>query len=223
MITAQKIDDHVKDIWIHRTPDAPKLFIVRPMVESENISTKDQCECQWDIGMLLYLVKHSSPYLANAIRELSKVNNNANSAAYKELLHVIKYVLDMKKLNLKIEPTGNANKSWEIICFSNYTGHPVNRRSIRGFTLYVLDVPVSCQSKSQKSISLSSSEAEYVALSEAVKEVMFVIQLLGCMMISNKYLFTVRIDNICEIFVTSIITTMLCTMHMDIRYKYANE
>ena len=60
--------------------------------------------------MLLYLVKHSCPNLANVTRELSKANDGANPAAYKELLHVIKYVLNMKNLVLKIEPTGNSNK-----------------------------------------------------------------------------------------------------------------
>ena len=51
----------------------------------------------------------------------------------------------------------------------------VSRRSTCGFILSVLVVPVSWQSKLQKNVSLSSSEAEYIALSEAVKEVMFVI------------------------------------------------
>ena len=70
--------------------------------------------------MLFYLVKHSCPNLANATRELSKANNGANPSAYKELLHVIRYVLDTKNLGLKIKPMGNSNKLLEIICF-NYS------------------------------------------------------------------------------------------------------
>ena len=95
--------------------------------------------------MLLYLVKHSWPNLANAARELSKANDGANPAAYKELLCVIKYVLDTKKLRLRIEPMGNSDEPWEIICFSNsdYVGDLVRRQSISGFILYVLGVPVS--------------------------------------------------------------------------------
>ena len=79
--------------------------------------------------MLLYLVKHSCPDLANMTRELSKANNGVNLAAYKELLHVIKYVINTKTLWLKIEPTGNSDKLWEIICFSNsdYARDPVSR------------------------------------------------------------------------------------------------
>ena len=55
-----------------------------------------------------------------------------------------------------------------ILAKCNYVGYLVSRRSISGFILYVLGASVSWQSKSQKSVSLSSSEAEYIAISEAV-------------------------------------------------------
>ena len=96
---------------------------------------------------------------------------------------MIKYVLDSKNLGQITEPMENSNKPWKIVCFSNssYSGDLVSRRSISGFILYLLGSLVSWQSKSQKYVSLSSSETEYVALSDAMKEVMFVIQLLGSM------------------------------------------
>ena len=64
--------------------------------------------------MLFYVVKQSCPHLANATRKLSKVNDGANLVAYKELLSVIKYVLDKKNLGLKIKPMGDSNEPWEI-------------------------------------------------------------------------------------------------------------
>ena len=60
--------------------------------------------------MLLYLVKHLCCNVANATREQSKANNGVNPAPYKELLCVIKYVINMKNLGLKIKPTGNSNE-----------------------------------------------------------------------------------------------------------------
>ena len=60
--------------------------------------------------MLLYFIKHFWPDLANVMRELSKANDGANPAAFKELLHVIQYFLDTEMLGLKIEPMGNSNK-----------------------------------------------------------------------------------------------------------------
>ena len=44
--------------------------------------------------------------------------------------------------------------------------------------IYLLGVPISWKSKGMKSVALSSSKAEYVALSEAAKEVKFIYQVL---------------------------------------------
>ena len=145
----KKFDKHLHDVWSHKSPDTSKFLTVRPMIKSEKISIKDQQEYWSDVGMLFYLVKHSHPNLVNMTRELSKANNGANPVANKELLCVIKYVLGTKSLGLKIEPTGNSNKSWDIFCFrdSNFAGDPVSRQSLSGFTLYVPGVLVSWQSK----------------------------------------------------------------------------
>ena len=120
---------------------------------------------------------------------------------------------------------GNTNKPWEIVFFSdsNYMGDLLRRRSISSFILCVIGVLVSRQSKSQKSVSLSRSEAEYIAFSEAVKEVVFVIQLLGSMKILVKYPVTIRVDNKGVIFMANNIATIHYTKHMDIRYKYIND
>ena len=74
-----------------------------------------------------------------------------------------------------------------------------------------------------KKISLSSSKVQYIALSEAVKEVMLVVQLLGSMKIVIKYPVMVRVDNVGAIFMASNVITTCHTKHVDIRYKYVNE
>ena len=70
---------------------------------------------------------------------------------------------------------------------------------------------------------LSSSKSEWVALLEAAKEVTFMIQLLGNMKSSVKLPVMVRVDNLGAIFVASNITTISCTKHVEIRYKYVGE
>ena len=79
-------------------------MIVRPTDEHEKISVEDQKTYRSGMGMLLYLVKHSRPDIANVTRELSKANDGANPAAYKELLSVIKYSLKQKVLDLDSNP-----------------------------------------------------------------------------------------------------------------------
>ena len=62
---------------------------------------------------------------------------------------------------------------WNLVCCcdSNYAGNPGSRRNIFGDILYVRNAPISLRSKVQKSVTLSSSEAMFVMLSEAVKEI----------------------------------------------------
>jgi hypothetical protein len=49
---------------------------------------------------------------------------------------------------------------------------------VTGFMVYLQNVSVCWRSKAQRGVTLSSSEAEYVAISEAVKEIKFVYFLL---------------------------------------------
>ena len=66
------------DVWSHKIKGMPKFLIGRPMINSEKISTEDQWEYWLGVGMLLYLVKHLCPDLANAIRELPKADDGTN-------------------------------------------------------------------------------------------------------------------------------------------------
>ena len=68
----------------------------------------------------------------------------------------------------------------------------VSRRSVSGFILYVLHALLTWLSKAHRNMTLSNSETEWVALSVAVKEVMFMTQLLRSMKISVKFPVTVR-------------------------------
>ena len=189
-------------------------------MESEKISAEDQREYWSGVGMLFFLDKHSRPDIANMIRELSKATVGMSPVTFKELLHVIKYILDKKNFSLKLKPTENANKPWDIVCFrdSDYGGDPMGGRSISGSILYVPGEPISWWSKAQKSGILSSSEAAWEALSEAIKEVMFVIQLLRCMKISVQLQAMAWVNNVDTIFIASNITTK----YVNIRYKYVN-
>ena len=90
-------------------------------------------------------------WIADAGQELSKVNDGVNQIAFLKMHHVIKYVFDTRNLGLKLEPSGNEKEPCSIMCLSNsnYAGDPVSRRSVSGFILCVLGVPILWQSKAQ--------------------------------------------------------------------------
>ena len=124
-----------------------------------------------------------------------------------------------------MKPTCSEKEPVDIVCFSSndYAGDPVIMRSISGFIPYISGLRVSWQSKAQWSMTLLSSELEWVMLLEAVKEVIFMIPLLQCMKYSVKLPVLVRADDAWPIFMVGSVIAMSHTKNMGIRYKYVNK
>jgi hypothetical protein len=208
----------------YRTPGTPGEHVMR------NIELKVDAEkhsiYRSGVGMLLYLVKHSRPDIANAVRELTKALDGPSHAAYKEFLRVVKHTIDTKNLALKIAPIKPVDEDhWSIVVYSDsdYAGDRETRVSIAGFVIYLLGVPISWKSKGMKSVALSSSEAEYVALSEAAKEVKFIYQVLRSMGVKVKLPIVIRVDNIGAIFMAENVAVSQRTKHIDVRYRFVQE
>jgi hypothetical protein len=107
--------------------------------------------------------------------------DSATWGAYNEILRVIKFVIDTKTFGLKVQPKFDNNLGWnlKIFCDSDWAGDPETRVSVTGFIIYLLNVPICWHSKSQKGVTLSNTEAKYVVISEAVKELKFIYYLLS--------------------------------------------
>ena len=74
-----------------------------------------------------------------------------------------------------------------------------------------------------RSIVLSTTEAEYIALSEVVKELKFIIQVLQTMKIQGEILITVYVDNVRAIWLSKNQTTSERTKHVHIRTTSVKE
>jgi hypothetical protein len=92
----------------------------------------------------------------------------------------LKVVTDTKTFCLKIRPR-NKIKNWilHVFCDSDWAGDSEKRISVTGFIVYLMNVQVCWRSKAQRGVTLSSSEVEYVAMSEAVKKIKFIYYLLS--------------------------------------------
>lgn len=175
--------------------------------------------------MLLYLVKHSRPDIANAVREMSKFLDRPTEACYKEMKRCIKFVLDTSDFGLKIQPSSLSENAWSIQAYtdSDWAGDKDTRLSVSGYIVYLMGVPISWRSKQQKAVVLSSSEAEFVSLSEAAKEIKFIYQIMISMGLTVKTPIMVRVDNVGAIFMAENVTTSQRTRHVDIRYNFVRE
>jgi hypothetical protein len=111
----------------------------------------------------------------------------------------------------------------EDFCDSDWAGDPETRVSVTGFIIYLLSVPICWRSKSQKGVTLSSTEAKHVSISEAVKELKFIYYLLSDLHIKVNLTIVVKTDNIGTIFMSENASTGFCTWHLDIHYHFLRE
>jgi hypothetical protein len=217
-ITFGKYLDKVRS---YKTPAGPKTSIVRPVKGDPLISAEMQKLFRSGVGMLLWLVKHSRPDLNNATRELSKVADGATEGHWKELLRTISYTVKTKDIALKIKPTKESSIFYlEGISDSNYAEDKETRISVFGYVIYLCGSPIAWKSKSGKSVTLSSTEAEYVGISEVAKEILFVKQILEGVGIVINYPITIKCDNIGAIYLSNNYSTSQRTKHIDTRFHF---
>jgi hypothetical protein len=220
----EKFGTLVKDKRVYTTPGAPRTVIMRPMQDDPLISIEDQSTFRSGVGMLLYLVKHSRPDIANAVRELSKVADGATAAHWNAMIRVIKFVLDTENHGLKIKPNMTKGGFYlEGISDSEYAGDKETRISVYGYVLYFCGAPIAWKSKAGKSVTLSSTEAEYFAASEIAKEAIFARNVIESMGIELKYPIAIRVDNVGAIYLANNYSTSQRTKHIDIRTHFVRE
>jgi hypothetical protein len=115
--------------------------------------------------MLRYLVKHSRLDIANAVRELSKFSDGSNHAHWEALLRTIKYVICTENLALRLKPnifTQGAQFHLSGISDSDSAGDKITRTCNYGYVIYFCGAPIAWKSKVGKSVTLSSTEAEFL-------------------------------------------------------------
>ena len=216
----------IRSLQSYKTPGTPGQGITIKKGEY-GVPLEFQKRYRTGVGMLLYLVKYSRPDISNAVRELSKGMKLATPAAYKEMLRVIKYVTDTKDLGLKLEPNREESKdsNWDLVVYSDsdWAGDKDNRLSVSGYIVYLYGCPIMWKSRQQKTLALSSSEAELYACADAAKEIRFIANILITMEIPVKLPITVRVDNIGAIFMAENVVASARTKHTDLRAKFITQ
>jgi hypothetical protein len=216
-------EDEVKGLRIYKTPGTPNKGLVLAKEGEDRIDEARHSRYRTGTGMLLYCIKHSRPEISNAVRELSKCLSGPNETAYKEMLRIIKYVKDTPDIGLRMEPQISDEWNVEVFTDSDWAGDKDSRKSVSGYIILLNNVPICWRSKSQAAISLSSSEAEMYALTEAVKEVPFIIQVLLFMNAKIKLPVQIRVDNMGAIYMSENSMPSARTRHADLRTKFTAD
>jgi len=220
----KKFSNMVKGQQATETPSTPGFHVVLNISEAVFVSDNDQKLYRSGVGMLLFLVKHTQPDLSNSTRKLSKVMDKAMEGHMKELCRVIKYAINTKNKGLKLGPEDTDDK-WRIKAYSDadFAGDKETWISVTGYVIYLMNVPNCWRSCGQKGVTLSTTEAEYVACSEVVKELLFIVYLLRHMKIEVELPIRVNVDNIGAIFLAENQNSSDRTKHVDIRYLFIRQ
>ena len=205
------------------TPGTPG-FIGGKVDDISKVDEKTQSMYRSGVGTLLYLTKHSRPDITNPVRELSKSMDGASMAQVTEMYRVINFVLETKTLGLRMVPIFN-DGVWklEALSDSDFANDKDTRYSVYGYIIYFCGVPVAWKSKSMKSVVLSTTEAEYVAVSEVVKEIKFLYQMLRSMEIKVPLPIKVQVDNVGAIWLANNSSVSERTKHVDLRAHFVRD
>ena len=135
---------------------------------------KDNVKYRSAIGALLYVSVNSRPDIAIATSILSRKVNNPTEADWNEVKRILRYLKYTEHTKLLLGDTWNF-KSADLVGYADadWAGNEEDRKSNSGFVFKFFGAPISWKSRKQQCVSLSSTEAEYVALSEACQEGMW--------------------------------------------------
>jgi len=165
-----------------------------PLHDKTTLETKPQGETEVDaghyqsiVGSLSYAATATRPDIAFAVSALSRYSSRPftlHLTAAKRVLRYLKGTTDLKLVFPRIPVTLSP-----ILGFtdSDFAGDINGRKSQGGYVFQVYNGPVSWKSYKQSMVALSTTEAEYVACSEAAREAQWLAKLhtdivgkLGC-------------------------------------------
>ena len=172
------------------------------------------------IGSLLYIMLGTRPDIAFAVTKLAQFAANPSKEHLDKAKYVLRYLAGTAKYALVYQ--GASNKGLIAYTDSDYAADPVKRRSTTGYLLKLANGIISWQSRAQKTIALSATEAEYMALSDCSRQVVWIQN------IFTELGFPVKPTQICadnqgDIFIASNPVQERRTKHIDVRFHYVRD
>jgi hypothetical protein len=133
----------------------------------KELSTEYIAKYQKGIGCLLFLASNTRPDLSFAATYLSQFRKNPSQEHWIAFKHVLRYLRGTMDMRLTYARTG---KALQMFTYADWGSDVSDRRSFSGGVSILEGGAVNWYCRKQPSVSLSTSEAELIALSEISKE-----------------------------------------------------
>ena len=154
---------HLSSSMSPQSPDEQKLMENIPYLSA--------------VGTLQYLATSTRPDISFAVGVLARFNTNPGIEHWKAVKHLFRYLKGSLDYKLVYGPT-DSSELFITYTDADHGGNPDNGRSTGGYAVIIGGGAVSWSSRLQSVVSLSTTEAEYIAAVEAGKEIIWMRNLL---------------------------------------------
>ena len=122
------------------------------------------------VGTLIYAMCGTRPDISYAVTKLSQHLSCPNQDDWKMLNHVLRYLKGTLNLSLIYEKSSEP-LNMNVYCDSDWGSDTQDRKSVTGYSVFLSSSSsvISWKSKKQQTVALSTCEAEYMAITEAIK------------------------------------------------------
>ena len=189
------------------------------------------------IGKLLYLEKSTRPDIACAVHQCARFCANPKTKHAEAVKRIGRYLLATKDKGLIMKPDKSGLECWVDSAHASEwsnktaTNDPGTARSRMGYVIRYAGCPMHWASKMQTEIALSITEAEYIALSQSMREVLPIIWLLqeahdhGIPVLTNPPKIHCKVfeDNAGAIEIAKVPKMRPRTKHLNIKYHHFRE
>ena len=143
-------------------PRDEELEQLHPQVTASNFSSV--------VGALLYAANSTRPDIAHAVNMLTRVVAQPTAQSLLALKRVLRYIAGTLSHGLTYSAGGIQPLRLQAYSDADWAGDASDARSTSGVLFMLANAAVQWVSQKQSNVACSSSEAEYIAASEAARE-----------------------------------------------------
>ena len=191
------------------------------LVKEDGSNPVDPIKYQSMVGSLLYAAVATRPDIAQAVGAVSKYNSYPTESHLTAVKRIFRYLKGTIDLSLKFDRS--ASQTLMGFTDADWAGDRDDRHSTTGNLFMMSGGAVSWLSRKQPVVALSTTEAEYIALSLATQEATWLKRLLSDITTSPSGPVTINEDNQGTIAVAKNPVSHARTKHIDIKYHYVRE
>ena len=174
------------------------------------------------VGSLMYAMVCTRPDISQAVGVVSRYMHDPGKEHWQAVKWILRYILNTVDIGLVFQQDKQDGQCVVGYCDSDYAGDLDKRRSTTGYEFTFAKAPVSWKSTLQSTVALSTTEAEYMAVTEAVKEAIWLQGLLSELGMKQKHI-KVHCDSQSAIHLAKNQVYHARTKHIDVRYHFVRE